>query len=171
MPVPSPTYLLQNVYEYEEGPSVYHYDLYRLQSEVDLQRLDLRVSLRTGVSLIEWPERLGAMIPNGRLDLDIRLADPDVEEAAVKLGLVPPKEEEPGSGEEEEEKEEGDYEDHRWRCITLSPHGRHWAGVVQKVADRAAAEKILGAVLGQGLCYVPGELEKALGLSGKHDTA
>ena len=55
---------------------MYHYDLYRLQGAADLQRLDLRESLKTGVNLVEWPARLAEMTPEERLDVEIQLADP-----------------------------------------------------------------------------------------------
>jgi len=72
----SPCTLHKNPLVLLAGPWVYHYDLYRLHSQVDLQRLDLRESLKTGVSLIEWPACLGEMTPGDRLDVDIGLVQP-----------------------------------------------------------------------------------------------
>lgn len=70
-PVPSPTYLLQNMYPTE--PSIYHFDLYRLNGKrSDLARLDLEHSFRNAVALIEWPERLTEdFIPSEYLEVHI----------------------------------------------------------------------------------------------------
>jgi tRNA threonylcarbamoyl adenosine modification protein YjeE len=60
LPVPSPTFLLQQVYDDHEGPPIHHFDLYRLDASAPgaTARLDLPTSFTRAVSLIEWPERL-----------------------------------------------------------------------------------------------------------------
>ena len=78
--VPSPTFLLHNSYERNERV-VHHYDLYRLMDarEGEYERLDLSGSFASGVSLIEWPERLVQMggVPAERVELRITLGEGD----------------------------------------------------------------------------------------------
>lgn len=58
--VPSPTFTLVQVYETTVG-DVWHFDLYRLEATDDVWELGLEEALAEGITLIEWPERLGEM--------------------------------------------------------------------------------------------------------------
>ena len=74
--VPSPTYLLQQVYESE--PPVHHFDLYRLPKGSDMRFLDMEESFARCVSLVEWPERLEAdALPLERLDVKLTIMKSD----------------------------------------------------------------------------------------------
>ena len=67
--VKSPTYTL--IEPYEVGARhVYHLDLYRVRDAAELEYLGLR-ELQDGsaVILVEWPERLGGLLPSVRLDV------------------------------------------------------------------------------------------------------
>ncbi|MEK7265689.1 MAG: tRNA (adenosine(37)-N6)-threonylcarbamoyltransferase complex ATPase subunit type 1 TsaE [Pseudomonadota bacterium] len=59
---PSPTFTLVETYETENFP-LFHFDLYRLEKAVDVWELGFEEALE-GVSLIEWPERIEAMLPD-----------------------------------------------------------------------------------------------------------
>jgi tRNA threonylcarbamoyladenosine biosynthesis protein TsaE len=52
--------------------TVWHFDLYRLARPADAYELGIEEALGDGITLIEWPERLGSLLPRERLD--IRLA-------------------------------------------------------------------------------------------------
>ena len=61
--VTSPTFSLVNIYD--GSPVIYHMDLYRLSSEIDMLSLDLdRYFLDCdAITFVEWPERLGRFKP------------------------------------------------------------------------------------------------------------
>jgi len=69
--VPSPTFTLVQTYDTPAG-TVWHFDLYRLEAPEEAFELALEDAFRDGITLIEWPERLGALLPRDRLE--IRLA-------------------------------------------------------------------------------------------------
>jgi tRNA threonylcarbamoyladenosine biosynthesis protein TsaE len=66
--VPSPTFTLVQVYEVANG-AVYHFDLFRLANPGDAFELGTEDAFAEGISLIEWPERLGPHLPAERLDV------------------------------------------------------------------------------------------------------
>lgn len=71
--VPSPTFTLVQLYERELGP-VWHFDLYRLNHPEEVWELGWEEALQ-GLVLVEWPERLGGLLPAGALSLTFA-ADP-----------------------------------------------------------------------------------------------
>jgi tRNA threonylcarbamoyladenosine biosynthesis protein TsaE len=71
--VPSPTFTLVQTYETPRGP-LWHFDLYRLSAPDEVWELGFEEALAEGISLIEWPERLGRLLPAVRLDLGLRFA-------------------------------------------------------------------------------------------------
>jgi tRNA threonylcarbamoyladenosine biosynthesis protein TsaE len=67
-PVTSPTFTFIN--EYEGNLHLYHLDLYRLSDIGQLEDLPWREALfGKGVAVVEWPERLGNLIPDPRWDI------------------------------------------------------------------------------------------------------
>ena len=65
--VSSPTFIIVNVYRRENGGQLFHLDTYRLDSVPEAEELDLDTMLAEGALVVEWPERLGALVPNERL--------------------------------------------------------------------------------------------------------
>ena len=59
--VPSPTFTLVQSYDLPAGPA-FHFDLWRLDGPEGLEELGWEEA-REGISLIEWPDRLGALRP------------------------------------------------------------------------------------------------------------
>ena len=70
--VVSPTFTLVQLYETAVAP-IWHFDLYRLQNPMDALELGLEDALAGGILLIEWPERLGALLPQRRLEVALSL--------------------------------------------------------------------------------------------------
>ncbi len=60
--VPSPTFTLLQTYETPRF-EVYHFDMYRLKSPDEAYELGIEEAFYEGVSLIEWPEKLGNLLP------------------------------------------------------------------------------------------------------------
>lgn len=76
--VPSPSFTLVQTYA-ADGFEVWHADLYRLAGGADLTELGLDAALGRALCLIEWPDRIGARLPDAlhlalRTDGDGRLA-------------------------------------------------------------------------------------------------
>ncbi len=71
--VPSPTFTLVQVYQ-RLPAEVWHIDLYRLERPEEAYELGLDDALGVAISLIEWPDRLGHLLPARRLDLTLRFA-------------------------------------------------------------------------------------------------
>jgi tRNA threonylcarbamoyladenosine biosynthesis protein TsaE len=71
--VPSPTFTLVQIYEPSapEACAIWHFDLYRLEHPSDTLELGIEDAFSSAISLIEWPDRLGPMLPERRLDLTL----------------------------------------------------------------------------------------------------
>ena len=69
--VPSPTFTLVQVYESASSrdPAIWHFDLFRLDAAEDALELGIEDAFAKGISLIEWPNRLGGLLPANRLDV------------------------------------------------------------------------------------------------------
>ena len=74
--IPSPTFTLVQVYETlaedgTAGPEIWHADLYRLGHPDEVLELGFDAALQGGICLIEWPDRLGALVPKGAIRLHL----------------------------------------------------------------------------------------------------
>lgn len=83
--VPSPTFTLLQIYDAARGFPVHHLDLYRLQDAEEIYDLGWDDLLQNGVTLVEWPERLGALLPRRRLEIIMKTVPGD--EAARDIEL------------------------------------------------------------------------------------
>jgi tRNA threonylcarbamoyladenosine biosynthesis protein TsaE len=81
--VPSPTFTILEQYQ---TPSflISHFDLYRLESPEELEELGFDEAIAGGVTLIEWPERLGNYALTQLLEIEFQ-ADPMTEVRTVDL--------------------------------------------------------------------------------------
>src|SRR5712691_9700709 len=64
--VPSPTFTLVQTYDVG-GAAIWHFDCYRLRHPEEAWELAIEDAFNEGISLIEWPERLGPLVPSRRL--------------------------------------------------------------------------------------------------------
>ena len=67
--VPSPTFTLVQMYDTPERQALFHFDLYRLEAPDEALQLDIDDAFAEGISLIEWPERLGYLMPHDCLEV------------------------------------------------------------------------------------------------------
>lgn len=69
--VTSPSFNLMN--EYPGRLPLYHLDCYRLEGEYDIEESGLMDYIAAdGLTVVEWPERLGALTPEERLEIDFQ---------------------------------------------------------------------------------------------------
>ena len=66
--VPSPTFTLMQTYATDKG-EIAHVDGFRLKAPEEARELGLEEAGERGVLLIEWPERLGALLPPEHLSI------------------------------------------------------------------------------------------------------
>jgi tRNA threonylcarbamoyladenosine biosynthesis protein TsaE len=66
--VPSPTFTLVQVYDFPEA-AIWHFDGYRLRDPEEAWELGIEDAFRDAISLIEWPERFGPLVPPRRLEV------------------------------------------------------------------------------------------------------
>jgi len=81
--VPSPTFTLVQIYELPGG-DVWHFDLYRLSGPEEVFELGLEEALAEGIALVEWPERIGALLSADRLDVVLSIAAGETREAELR---------------------------------------------------------------------------------------
>lgn len=75
--VSSPTFSLINEYSYPDG-TIYHIDLYRLNSAEEAQRAGVEDCLYSGdLCLVEWPERIPGLLPADTLHVYLEVLDTD----------------------------------------------------------------------------------------------
>lgn len=68
--VPSPTFTLVQTYDTAAG-ELWHFDLYRLKQPEEVYELGWEDALSGAISIIEWPERLGPLMPPDRIDIHL----------------------------------------------------------------------------------------------------
>lgn len=71
--VPSPTFTLVQTYALADT-ELWHADLYRLNDPDQVIELGLIDAFQSAICLVEWPDRLGDLVPDDALH--VRLADP-----------------------------------------------------------------------------------------------
>lgn len=71
--VPSPTFTLVQIYDVAPCP-VWHFDLYRLAAADEAFEIGIEEAFAEAISLIEWPEILGTLLPANRLDIELAFA-------------------------------------------------------------------------------------------------
>jgi tRNA threonylcarbamoyladenosine biosynthesis protein TsaE len=80
--ITSPTFTIIN--EYSGRLRLYHIDLYRISGPDDLETLPWQESLfGNGAAVIEWPERLGRLLPAERWDIKFSICGEESREMLI----------------------------------------------------------------------------------------
>jgi tRNA threonylcarbamoyladenosine biosynthesis protein TsaE len=86
MVVTSPSYLLDNTYDFDGDKKIHHMDLYRLPDGCDMTVLGIPGIFSNSLCLIEWPQRMGVDVyPRDYLDVDMTIMDDETR----KITLTP----------------------------------------------------------------------------------
>ena len=80
--VPSPTFTL--VQNYDLRLPVAHFDLYRLSDPGELDELGFEDALKDGACLVEWPEKVGALLPRPDWDIQLQPVDDSARQARIE---------------------------------------------------------------------------------------
>ncbi|MDE3027548.1 MAG: tRNA (adenosine(37)-N6)-threonylcarbamoyltransferase complex ATPase subunit type 1 TsaE [Paracoccaceae bacterium] len=84
--VPSPTFTLVQTYG-GGAAEIWHADLYRLSHPNEAEELGLADAFETAICLVEWPDRLGSLTPQGALWITLSApADMEGREAVLAGG-------------------------------------------------------------------------------------
>ncbi|MCA8932800.1 MAG: tRNA (adenosine(37)-N6)-threonylcarbamoyltransferase complex ATPase subunit type 1 TsaE [Rhodospirillaceae bacterium] len=81
--VPSPTFTLVQTYDLPAG-TLWHFDLYRLGDPAEVLELGFEDAVADGMVLVEWPDRLGPLLPARHILLDLR-AEPGSDRRSADL--------------------------------------------------------------------------------------
>jgi tRNA threonylcarbamoyladenosine biosynthesis protein TsaE len=82
--ISSPTFVL--IQEYDGRLPVFHFDTYRLPSPAAFENLGAADYWDQGVSLVEWADRVAALLPEGRWTIALEPTGP----TARKVRIEPP---------------------------------------------------------------------------------
>ena len=74
-PVSSPTFVLVNIYRHTDGLRLFHLDAYRLNGSKEALDLDLDTMLDQGPMIVEWAERVQAVLPENGLWVHLNYVD------------------------------------------------------------------------------------------------
>ena len=87
--VPSPTFTLVQIYDVGDA-AIWHFDCYRLRHPEEAWELAIEDAFTEGISLIEWPERLGPLVPPRRLEITLAAGTtPLARRALIDPGVDP----------------------------------------------------------------------------------
>lgn len=81
----SPTFIIMRTYAFG-NKMLYHVDLYRIESENDVEGIGLRELMNdpANIVLIEWPEKIENLLPENRIDIVFTYLEDDNREIVFK---------------------------------------------------------------------------------------
>ena len=88
--IPSPTFTLVQTYDMPDGTPLWHLDLYRIDTPDDAIELGIEDAFLDAVCLIEWPERLGTLLPDGCPSIHINITDDALDSQVRQVEISAP---------------------------------------------------------------------------------
>ena len=88
--IPSPTFTLVQTYDTSLG-ELWHADLYRLTDVHEIDELGLTDAFGSAICLVEWPDRLGELVPPDALDIALRTDPGDETLRMLRLSFSDPR--------------------------------------------------------------------------------
>jgi tRNA threonylcarbamoyladenosine biosynthesis protein TsaE len=75
--VSSPTFSIINEYKTSEAKSVFHFDFYRLKSELEAYDIGVNEYFESGsICLVEWAEKIPSLIPEHYFEITLQISGP-----------------------------------------------------------------------------------------------
>lgn len=72
--VTSPSFGLVNEYQSFSGPSIYHFDFFRIKNEEEAERIGLNEYFYSeNLCMIEWPEKINSLLPHRYLRISMKI--------------------------------------------------------------------------------------------------
>jgi Threonylcarbamoyl adenosine biosynthesis protein TsaE len=102
-------------------------DMYRLGSTDDLSPLNLQHVFRNCISLIEWPERVSGLLPEGRLDVHLTIVPSEPSDVSSMVN---------GNDDENENP-------NALRTMVLRPRGELWTNRVLQLVEDGSLDDLL----------------------------
>ncbi len=85
----SPTFSLVNEYQINPHEKLYHFDMYRLESEIEAYDMGMDEYVHSGHwCLIEWPEKIPNIIPDEHSRVDLELLDDGRRKLSISHSLT-----------------------------------------------------------------------------------
>ena len=85
--VNSPTFQYLNIYQspYQDSPSIFHFDLYRLENSEDFLTMGFEeLFCRGGITCIEWAERIVSILPKESIQISITHTENDGRQVTIE---------------------------------------------------------------------------------------
>lgn len=86
--ITSPSFLVMKTYTIDKGiiKRLNHIDLYRIENEQDIKIMGLEdfMSDPEAITIIEWPEKMGSLLPQRRIALEFEYVDENTRKIAIK---------------------------------------------------------------------------------------
>jgi tRNA threonylcarbamoyladenosine biosynthesis protein TsaE len=84
--VNSPTFSIVNEYYTNSNQKIYHFDFYRLDKIEQAKEIGVEEYLDSGnLCLIEWPEKIEALLPHSILKIDIDVLINDIRKISITI--------------------------------------------------------------------------------------
>lgn len=83
--VSSPTYSIVNQYKTNEGDTIYHFDCYRLEDELEALDIGIQDYLYSGdYCFVEWPSMINNLLPEQCMEIEIVVKDDYLRDIVIR---------------------------------------------------------------------------------------